>query len=189
MVERPKLCTFRIEEINKSRSLAACINTNILLKATSIDSFMVQPALAQRKMIAETRETVDKLLVRNANLMRENEAIKSENKTLKTKISDISDKVTSLQKAQSILHRQVIYLMKVTDKAARKAVLAEMGISDGMIDLDAYTKSLRKDVDTVTNLNQILRKHLSNEAADMQKDTSAGNDSSLSEDVLSGIEF
>ena len=86
MVERPKRCTLKIEEINKSRSLIVSINTNLLLRASNIDTFMEQPDAAKRKMIVETRETVDKLLTHNGNITRENEALKIENKSMKSDI-------------------------------------------------------------------------------------------------------
>ena len=115
MVERPKLCTLKIEEINKSRSLTVGINTNLLLRASNIDTFMEQPDAAKRKMIVETRETVDKLLTRNGNITRENEALRAENKSMKSDILIMTDKIDVLQKAQDKLIKQVSYLMKATD--------------------------------------------------------------------------
>lgn len=94
MVERPKRCTLKIEEINKSRSLIVSINTNLLLRASNIDTFMEQPDAAKRKMIVETRETVDKLLTHNGNITRENEALKIENKSMKSDILIMSSQVT-----------------------------------------------------------------------------------------------
>lgn len=99
IIERPKLCTLKIEEINNSRSLTASINTNLLLRASNIDTFIEQPDLVKRKMIVETRETVDKLLIRNGNLTRENEALKSENKSIKSEILKMTDKVAVLKNA------------------------------------------------------------------------------------------
>lgn len=49
MVERPKRCTLKIEEINKSRSLIVSINKNLLLQASNIDIFMEQPDSAKEK--------------------------------------------------------------------------------------------------------------------------------------------
>ena len=40
IIERPKLCTLKIEEINNSRSLTASINKNLLLRASNIDTFI-----------------------------------------------------------------------------------------------------------------------------------------------------
>lgn len=109
MIDRPKLCTLKIEEINKSRSLTVSINTNLLLRASNIDTFMEQPDAAKRKMIVETRETVDKLLTRNGNITRENEALKAENKSMKSDILIMADKIGALQKAQDKLIKQVSY--------------------------------------------------------------------------------
>lgn len=107
MIERPKFCKIRMEEINKSRSLTVSINTNLLLRASNIDTFMEQPDSTKRKMIVETRETVDRLLVRNGSITRENEALKSENKSMKSDILKMTDKIAALQKAQDKLIKQV----------------------------------------------------------------------------------
>lgn len=144
MVERPKRCTLKIEEINKSRSLIVSINKNLLLQASNIDIFMEQPDSAKRKMIVETRETVDKLLMRNRNIIREKEVLKTENQAMKAEILKISEKVDNFQKAQDKLIRQIKYLMKATDEAARKEIVAQMGISDDSVDLDTYMNSLIK---------------------------------------------
>lgn len=160
MVERPKLCTLKIEEINKSRSLTVSINTNLLLRASNIDTFMEQSDAAKRKMIVETRETVDKLLTRNGNITRENEALKAENKSMKSDILIMTDKIDTLQKAQDKLIKQVSYLMKTTDEAARKEMLAQMGIEDESADLNTYTESLQQDLSVVMNINNTLKAYV-----------------------------
>ena len=146
IIERPKLCTLKIEEINNSRSLTASINTNLLLRASNIDTFIEQPDLVKRKMIVETRETVDKLLIRNGNLTRENEALKSENKSIKSEILKMTDKVAVLKKTQDKLIKQVTYLMKTTDEAKRKEILSQMGIEDGFVDLNIYSENLQQEL-------------------------------------------
>ena len=186
MIERPKLCTLKIEEINKSRSLTVSINTNLLLRASNIDKFMEQSDSAKRKMIVETRETVDKLLMRNGNITRENEALKSENKKIKSDILIMTDKINALQKEQDKLIKQSTYLMKVTDKATRKDMLRGMGIDDESVDLDSYSKSLQQELSEVMNINKSLRKYLSdvNELIGMEKTTK-----NITNDIMSGLEY
>lgn len=162
MVERPKLCTLKIEEINKSRSLTVSINTNLLLRASNIDTFMGQSDVAKRKMIVETRETVDKLLTRNGNITRENEVLRAENKSMKSDILIITDKIDALQKAQDKLIKQVSYLMKATDEAARKEMLARMGIEDESVDLNTYTESLQQELSNIVNINDSIKKYIYN---------------------------
>ncbi|MCR5526299.1 MAG: hypothetical protein K6F39_02805 [Lachnospiraceae bacterium] len=161
MIERPKLCTLKIEEINKSRSLTVSINTNLLLRASNIDAFMEQPEAAKRKMIVETRETVDKLLARNGNITRDNEALRAENKSMKSDILIMTDKIDALKKAQDKLIKQVSYLMKVTDETTRKEMLAQMGIEDESADLNTYSESLQQELSEVMDINKSLRKYLS----------------------------
>lgn len=186
MVERPKLCTLKIEEINKSRSLTVSINTNLLLRASNIDIFMEQPDVAKRKMIVETRETVDKLLTRNGNITRENEALKSENKTMKSDLLKMIDRINTLQKAQDKLVRQVTYLMKATDEAARREILSQMGIEEGSVDLNTYTEGLQQELSEIMNINKTLRNYLS-EADD--EPVMEEKQSSFIEGIMSGLDL
>lgn len=186
MIERPKLCTLKIEEINKSRSLTVSINTNLLLRASNIDAFMEQPDAAKRKMIVETRETVDKLLTRNGNITRENEALRAENKSMKSDILIMTDKIGALQKAQDKLIKQVSYLMKATDEAIRKEMLAQMGIEDESVDLNTYSESLQQELSEVMDINKSLRKHLSE--IDDESDTKE-KQTNITGDIMSGLDF
>lgn len=185
-VERPKLCTLKIEEINKARSLTVSINTNLLLRASNINTFMDQPDSAKRKMIIETRETVDKLLTRNGNITRENEALRAENKSMKSDILKMTDKVKLLQKAQDKLIRQITHLMKVTDETARKQILAQMGIEDESVDLNTYSECLQQELSEVMDINKSLRKYISE--TDDFPDTKE-KQTKITDDIMSGINF
>lgn len=187
MVERPKRCTLKIEEINKSRSLIVSINKNLLLQASNIDIFMEQPDSAKRKMIVETRETVDKLLMRNRNITREKEVLKTENQAMKAEILKISEKVDNFQKAQDKLIRQIKYLMKATDEAARKEIVAQMGISDDSVDLDTYMNSLNQELAQIVDINRILRKYL--DESDSNIDSKGDKADNLINDIMSGLDF
>lgn len=184
MVERPKLCTLKIEEINKSRSLTVSINTNLLLRASNIDTFMGQSDVAKRKMIVETRETVDKLLTRNGNITRENEVLRAENKSMKSDILIITDKIDALQKAQDKLIKQVSYLMKATDEAARKEMLARMGIEDESVDLNTYSESLQQELSNIVNINDSIKKYIYN--TDLKKEDEGMN---LTDSIMKGLKF
>lgn len=187
MVERPKRCTLKIEEINKSRSLIVSINKNLLLQASNIDIFMEQPDSAKRKMIVETRETVDKLLMRNRNITREKEVLKTENQAMKAEILKISEKVDNFQKAQDKLIRQIKYLMKATDEAARKEIVAQMGISDDSVDLDTYMNSLNQELSQIVDINRILRKYLDESNSNI--DSKGDKADNLINDIMSGLDF
>ena len=166
---RRKPCTVRMDEINRARSLTAQISRNALLKASTIEEFMNQPGFIQRRQIAETRETVDRLASRNENLSRANEALRAENKGFT---------------------KQVTYLMKAADEKARKTALAEMGLTDGSVDLDVYTRNLGQEIGSVMDLRKVLGRFLLEEANPARKETSESADSkTLAEEVLSGIDF
>jgi len=185
MIERPKFCKIRMEEINKSRSLTVSINTNLLLRASNIDTFMEQPDSTKRKMIVETRETVDRLLVRNGSITRENEALKSENKSMKSDILKMTDKIAALQKAQDKLIKQVTYLMKVTDDTARKEILSQMGIKDGSVDLNTYIDSLQQKLSEIVDINKTLTKYL----ATVDNDGGNDNTTNICNKIMSGLNF
>ena len=186
--ERRKLCAVRIEEINRTRSLAVRVRENLLLRAPTIEAFMAQPDCVQRGQIAQTRETVDRLLSRNEYLTRENESIKAENKALKAEIEALSESVEALLKTQNRLSRQITHLMKTADEADRKAMLADMGLEDGSVDLDAYAKSLRNEMNRIADMRKALRRYLQ-EKADSGLDKSADDDAGLADAILSGIDF
>ena len=148
-----KLCTIRIEEINRARSLTESVNKNALLKTSTIDAFMEQPDFVQRRQIVETRETVDRILAKNASITRENEALHTENRRMKSELLSLSEKVEALKKTQDLLSRKISFLMKSTDEASRKMMLAQMGIEDGSVDLDVYTQSLSCDIRDAMNIS------------------------------------
>ena len=139
---RHKLCTVRMEEINKARSLTSQISRNTLLKASAIEDFMKQPGFVQRRQIAETRETVGRLAAKNESLSRANEALRAENKSFRKGMEQLTEDIRRLQDTQGRLTKQVTYLMKASDEKSRKAVLADMGLTDRNVDLDVYTRSL-----------------------------------------------
>lgn len=186
IIERPKLCTLKIAEINKSRSLNVSISTNLLLRASNIDTFMELSDSAKRKMIVETRETVDKIMNRNRILIRENEALKSENKSVKSDILILEDKIENLQKAQNKMIKQIAYLMKVTDEDARKDALSQMGVTDYTIDLDTYMSGLQQKLSEIMDIDQSLGKYLSETDEILVSKEKTTN---LVENIMSGLDF
>ncbi len=184
IITRPKLCTVRMEEINQSRSVTAMIGKNLLLKASNIDEFSELPVSVQRKMIAETRETVDKLLVENQRLRRENETLRAENKKTSGLAAAAAEKAGFLAKQQETLAKQVRYLMKAADEASRKKTLARMGVSDGEIDLNAYAQSLQTGINDAVNINRALLAHIL-----AGRDEPEEGEPSLADTVLSGLKL
>ena len=185
VIERPKLCTLKIEEINKSRNLIVSINTNLLLRASNINTFLEQPDVTKKKMIIETRETVDKLLSQNGRLTRENESLKAENISMKTDILKITDKIAQLQNSQNKLVKQITYLMKVTDENARRKVLSQMGIEDNSVDLDKYNNSLHKELSEIIDINKILRQHIS----EVGETCTEEDNTDYVDEIMSGLEL
>ena len=92
--------------------------------------------------------------------------------------------IDNLQKEQDKLIKQVSYLMKATDEATRKEMLAQMGIEDESVDLNTYIKSLRQDLSEVINIDKNLKAYLKN-------NTTLNIDNSLldAEEIIRGINF
>lgn len=185
MVERPKLCTVRMEEINRSRSVMVGIKTNLLLGSSDIGTFLEQPVQLQRKMIADTREAVGRLLAGNQRLARENDALMAENKRLTAELAVFAEKLDLLAKTQERLEKQVAHLMKASDEASRKEMLARMGVMDGEIDLAAYTESLRLGIDEAVRIGRTLGRYVAAEGRQTKGETG----DSLADAVLSGLDF
>jgi hypothetical protein len=146
---------------------------------------MEQPAAYQRKMIVKTRETVDRLLARNQYLTRENEALKTENGSIRAELATMKEKAEILVKTQEKLRKQINYLMKATDEAARKEMLARMGVMDDGVDLKTYVDSLSLDISDVLNISKTLKTHISE---GMTGTTDEGKET-LADMVLSGLDL
>ena len=173
---RHKLCTVRMEEINRARSLTSQISRNTLLKA-------------QRRQIAETRETVGRLAAKNESLSRANEALRAENKSFRKGMEQLTEDIRRLQDTQGRLTKQVMYLMKAADEKSRKEALADMGLSDRSVDLDVYTRSLEQEIGSVMDLRKVLGKFLLEEANPAMPGAESDGSKTLAEEVLSGIDF
>ena len=186
---RHKLCTVRMEEINRARSLTSQISRNTLLKASAIEDFMKQPGFVQRRQIAETRETVGRLAAKNESLSRANEALRAENKSFRKGMEQLTEDIRRLQDTQGRLTKQVMYLMKAADEKSRKEALTDMGLSDRSVDLDVYTRSLEQEIVSVMDLRKVLGKFLLEEANPAVPGAESDSDKTMAEEVLSGIDF
>ena len=184
-----KACTLRMEEINRARSLTESVKRNALLKASTIEAFMEQPDYVQRRQIADTRETVDRILAKNASLTRENDSLHATNRQLQAEVTVLSEKVAVLGRTQTILSRKVLFLMKETDEASRKAILAEMGIEDQAIDLDAYTQSLSLDIRDIMDINKAVTRHTAVYGSIPDEDKDGQAAVPLSDSVIAGLHF
>ena len=186
---RHKLCTVRMEEINRARSLTSQISRNTLLKASAIEDFMKQPGFVQRRQIAETRETVGRLAAKNESLSRANEALRAENKSFRKGMEQLTEDIRRLQDTQGRLTKKVMYLMKAADEKSRKEALTDMGLSDRSVDLDVYTRSLEQEIVSVMDLRKVLGKFLLEEANPAVPGAESDSDKTMAEEVLSGIDF
>ena len=151
---RKKTCTERIEDYNKVRTLTASISTNVLIRSSNPDSFFELSKTAQREIILETKELFNTIERRNAALMRKNDMLSDINEACKEKNKEIDEKLAEIETKIKRLERNINTVMKLTDKANRTKVLADMGIANGTIDAGKYLDSLRVDVNNVFDINK-----------------------------------
>lgn len=188
--EKTKICTVRINEINKSRSIVSGVKTNILLNSSNIDTFISQPLSVQKKIIVETRETVDKLMMKNNNLVRESEVYRNENKFLREKTTLLEEKIKGITKTHAKLNQYISYIMKSIGDTEQRKILSKMGIEDNSINLNTYMKSLQQEINEVMNINEVLKgKILESDQLSFKDNPLDKGNESLVRDVLEGLNF
>lgn len=184
--EVSKLCTQRMNEINKARSIGQSVKTNVLLRSVKVDALFELPLSEQRKLVVETRETVDELLRRNQSLQREVDALRKVNKIQQEEIEQISHLTKSIKKEQNRLSAMVNYIKKSYDEEQMKEKLAEIGIKDGDFDINQYLDSIGKNVGKMQNDIKDLLKYY-NQFEDDDSDILEQND--MVDFILDGINF
>lgn len=161
--KQKKACTIKIDEINSARSLNVVIERNVLLHSSSIDEFFKMPLSAQRKTIAEARESVDKLSHKNIRLTIDNQVLNKSNKELKEKLVQAEESIKKIQKKQDLIQKQINYILKHTDELERKKMLKQMGVGDGYYDIEQFIESINGDVGEVFNITEALKKYRESE--------------------------
>lgn len=182
IIEKQKLCTAKITEINKARCITVSINSNVLLRSSKADAMFELPLSIQKKLVVETRETVDELLSKNGRLSTENEVLKRIEKEQSANIELISAKIKDIEKKQKMLEKQVNYILRITDENGRKQMLAQMGIQDGYIDLNQYKKCIDAEVLEMFDIGKELRRYSAEEKQSV-------SDSISIDEVMDGIKF
>ncbi|MCR5083131.1 MAG: hypothetical protein K6B15_06635, partial [Parasporobacterium sp.] len=122
----------------------------------------------------------NELITKERKLTYENEALRADNYELKQMISSSKAVIDSITTKQAKLEEQINYLMKVTDEKQRKEMLAQMGISDGLIDLNQYKKCLQEDSGSLFNIGEEIKKY------NREKES---KEEGLLNNILEGIDF
>lgn len=158
-VERTKLCTVRIDEINAGRRVATELNRNVLLNSANVDNFLNLPVNEQRQTILDTRAQVSKLRSENMKLHRENELLSAKYRVLSERSEKLEAKIEELNRKQEKLRVAVNRAMAVYDDGERRKVLESIGICDGSLDLDTYVDSLSIGLSEAFLINTAIRSH------------------------------
>lgn len=176
-IEKKKVCTERIEEINKARSAVYSIKKNILLQSAQIDEFFRLPIQSQRKMVIDTREQMDLLLQKNIYLERMNKKLNNENKNLQEKNSACERRQNELMEKQKLVSEQVDALIKRHGEKTIKEALGNIGITKDGYSLKTYVDSLAQDIGDVFSVNKAIHKEIEK------------TDSKVTDDILKGLDF
>lgn len=158
-VERPKMCTVRIEEINASRRTTTEMSRNVLLNSINVDRFLDLPVNEQRQAILDTRAQVSKLRSENMKLHRENESLSTKYKALSQQAENLEARIEELNRKQEKIRVVVNRAMAVYDDGERRKVLESIGICDGSLDLDTYVDSLSIGLSEAFLINTAIRSH------------------------------
>lgn len=159
IVERAKLCTVRIEEINAGRRVALEMRRNVLLNSTNVDSFLALPVSEQRHVILDTRAQVSKLRSENMKLHRENESLLTKYRVMSEQAEKQEARIEELNRKQEKLRVVVNRAMAVYDDEERRKMMESIGICDGSLDLDTYVSSLSIELAEVFSINAAIKKH------------------------------
>lgn len=176
MNKKKKLCTERIEEINKARSVTYCVKKNTLLQSAQVDDFLSLPAQTQRKVILDTREQMDALVKKNIYLTQTNKQLQAENKGLMEVSQENNEKWNELSARQKRLVKQMEGLLTVYGEDSMREALRKIGVTDEGFDLKAYTESLSLDIQDNFSIKEALKQ---------PKDH--GN--VVTDDIMKGLDF
>ena len=158
-VERPKMCTVRIDEINTSRHTTTEMSRNVLLNSTNVDNFLNLPVNEQRQTILDTRAQVSKLRSENTKLHRENESLSTKYRALSEQAENLEARIEELNRKQEKLRVVVNRAMAVYDDGERRKLLESIGICDESLDLDTYVDSLSIGLSEAFSINAAIRSH------------------------------
>lgn len=184
--KRLKLCTIKINEINKNRSVATSINTNILLSASNCRAMFELPQIEQEKLIVDTRQVVSKLFEKSRNLQRENAVIQQVNREQVAIIRELENRIKDIEKKQNQLEKKINYILRITDEEMRLKMLENMGIADGIVDLNVYKKKIEEDLEEVFNIKKVLTRYLREEE---KYNENANDNNNITNEILKGLDF
>lgn len=176
-IEKKKLCKQRIDEINKVRSVAYGVKTNVLLQSAQTDDFFKLPVQMQRKMILDTRSQVDSLMRKNLQLTQTNKRLMAENKILQEVNNDNANTYKELKEKQTLLAQKIDALISRYGEETMRSALEQMGVTHNGYDLKTYSESLSLRPEDVFSVSSAIKKS--------KQDV----ENTLAEDIMKGLDF
>ena len=151
-------CTAKINELNTARNTVSSMNTNVLLKSSNIDKFLDLPRHVQREMILDTRAQVDSLIAENVYLRKENKATDEKTQAASSHADSLGEQLSALKKDHAKLLSLITSAMEKIEADERQRILAEIGVCDGLFDLDTYVDSMTVRINEVSAINDVIRR-------------------------------
>lgn len=156
---KKRLCTERIEEINKARNYSNKITNNILLQNTNIDDFYALQLGEQRELIVATRQTYIMLKKQIEKITIEKNKLEDKEIVLDNTINELLGRLNKIEQEQKVLRKRVSYILSVTDEEIRKVMYEKIGIKDNHRDLEIYLNEITKDLEDSKDIIEIIKSH------------------------------
>ena len=154
-----KLCTQRIDELNRARDIKQRENTNVLLSSINMDRFFDMDARSQRKTIQEAREIVSEYKRSNIYLRKQNDYYKSLTEETNKRIEQYEVYVKQIMKRQNDLDKKVNDIRRNINDERIKLQLEEMGVIDFDFDLVRYNESLKESEKDIFNIEETIKQY------------------------------
>ena len=182
VIERAKLCTTKIEEINFARQHLAKVENNVLLNTSNIEAFRDLPWSAQADIIVDARKQYNEQVQRNILLSRKYELLQQDEKVLHERADKIERTLKAHMDKLDIVASQIKYLMKQVDNAEQRKALESIGIFDKEIKMSTFIASLQESAECLSLFTQALRDHKQEYSSDDMEP-----DEDLTKDLLAGL--
>lgn len=187
MESRDRLCKVRMDEINRTRSIAGAVQRNLLLSNSDIGEFLSLPQVQQRKLIQDARIQMQKLTQDVARLTKENELYRTVNQQLQKVHAELADALADIEKEQDIRGRQIAYLMQCSDEETRQKLLREKGFGDGTLELNQYLEYLEERKQHLFSFKNIVSNYPAPSAAPTADVKAPVNETDEISDIISTI--
>ena len=165
----------KLDEINKMRSISVQSQENILLSSSSVNKFFELSKANQIDQVVKARKLFEEISSSNIYLTRTNSALKKELKKNESEVIELYEKQKEIVKNQNKLMKKMDYILKKYNEQNGKEALQEIGIEDGIIDLEKYSENL---ADVVGDFDKKIKQfYMDNSYIELKRNIDLSNNS------------